>query len=118
MCGRFTLTTPTEPVSAQFEVVDLPLLNTRYNTAPSQVVTVVGLKPDGERRWSPAPRPGGRSYEMESRAIVEAVKMAEGSCTIASSREGIVGVARRGLTPRMSSPPWEGSPRGCGRRGC
>ena len=50
MCGRFTLTTPTEVVAAHFEVPDPPLLSARYNVAPSQVIAVVGLKPDGRRR--------------------------------------------------------------------
>ena len=50
MCGRFTLTTPTAELAAQFEVPDPPLLAARYNIAPSQVIAVVGLKPDGVRR--------------------------------------------------------------------
>ena len=50
MCGRFTLTTPTDDVAAQFEVPDPPLLSARYNVAPSQVIAVVGLKPDGKQR--------------------------------------------------------------------
>ena len=37
-------------VAAPFEVPDPPLLSARYNVAPSQVVAVVGLKPDGKRR--------------------------------------------------------------------
>lgn len=50
MCGRFTLTTPTEELAAQFEVPDPPFLSVRYNIAPSQKIAVVGLKPDGNRR--------------------------------------------------------------------
>jgi putative SOS response-associated peptidase YedK len=50
MCGRFTLTAPTELVAAQFEVPEPPLLSARYNIAPSQSIAVVGLKPDGVRR--------------------------------------------------------------------
>jgi putative SOS response-associated peptidase YedK len=50
MCGRFTLTTPTEQLAAQFEVPDPPLLFVRYNVAPSQLIAVVGLKADGMRR--------------------------------------------------------------------
>jgi putative SOS response-associated peptidase YedK len=50
MCGRFTLTTSTEEVAAKFEVPDPPLLAVRYNIAPSQVIAVVGLTPDGNRR--------------------------------------------------------------------
>jgi ribonuclease HI len=47
------------------------------------------------------------SYEMELRAIVEAVKMAEGACTIVSDHEGIIGLARDGRMPRTCRPLWE-----------
>lgn len=57
MCGRFTLTADGEEVATAFDVArPLPALTPRYNVAPSQVVAVVGLKPDGRRglallRW-------------------------------------------------------------------
>jgi putative SOS response-associated peptidase YedK len=50
MCGRFTLTTPTDELASHFEAPDPPPLTARYNVAPSQVIAVVGLKPDGRRR--------------------------------------------------------------------
>lgn len=63
MCGRFTLTTPTAELAAQFEVPDPPILAAHYNIAPSQVIAVVGLKPDGVKRglallkWGLVPSP-------------------------------------------------------------
>src|SRR5262245_37838911 len=50
MCGRYTLSVPTEEVAAEFGVPDPPPLTRRYNVAPSQVIAVVGLKPDGVHR--------------------------------------------------------------------
>lgn len=47
------------------------------------------------------------SYEMELRALVEAAKMAEGPCTLVSDHEGIIGVAQRGMSPRMCRPVWD-----------
>jgi putative SOS response-associated peptidase YedK len=50
MCGRFTLTTPADQLASHFEAPDPPPLTPRYDVAPSQVIAVVGLKPDGARR--------------------------------------------------------------------
>ena len=81
MCGRFTLTTPTEQIAAQFEVPDPPLLNVRYNVAPSQVIAVVGLKPDGQRRgiammywglvphWAKGPKSGPRPVNLRAETV-------------------------------------------------
>src|SRR4051812_8246642 len=81
MCGRFTLTTPTEKVAARFEVPDPPPLAVRYNVAPSQVVAVVGLKPDGRRRgiamlkwglvpyWTSDPKEGPRPVNLRTESV-------------------------------------------------
>ncbi len=81
MCGRFTLTTPTEQVAAQFEVPDPPLLSARYNVAPSQVIAIVGLKPDGRRRgiamlnwglvpnWASDPKSGPRPVNLRAETV-------------------------------------------------
>jgi putative SOS response-associated peptidase YedK len=81
MCGRFTLTTPTELVAAQFEVPDPPLLSARYNVAPSQVIAVVGLKPDGKRRgiamlqwgfvpnWANDPKSGPHPVNLRAESV-------------------------------------------------
>ncbi len=81
MCGRFTLTTPTEQIAAQFEVPDPPFLSARYNVAPSQVIAVVGMKPDGKRRgiallrwglvpkWAKGPNDGPRPINVRAESI-------------------------------------------------
>src|SRR5262249_45043507 len=50
MCGRYTLTAPSEQIAEAFDVPDPPDLAPRYNIAPSQLVAVVGLKADGRTR--------------------------------------------------------------------
>ena len=81
MCGRFTLTTPTAKIATQFEVPDPPLLVSRYNIAPSQVIAVVGLKPDGKRRglallqwglvpnWANDPKEGPRPVNLRAESV-------------------------------------------------
>lgn len=50
MCGRYTLNAPAEDVQAYFSLAGLPELKPRYNVAPTQLVAVVGRKPDGKSR--------------------------------------------------------------------
>jgi putative SOS response-associated peptidase YedK len=51
MCGRFTLSKPVRAVADLFKLAEPPPeLKPRYNIAPTQVVAVVGLKPDGKTR--------------------------------------------------------------------
>jgi putative SOS response-associated peptidase YedK len=50
MCGRYTLDAPPADVRAYFSLAGLPDLRPRYNVAPTQLVAVVGLKPDGKTR--------------------------------------------------------------------
>ena len=47
MCGRFALTTRPEEIEAIFALLELDPFPSRYNIAPTQVIAVVGLKPDG-----------------------------------------------------------------------
>src|SRR5579871_1250436 len=62
MCGRFTLSTPPEDLASAFGLPEVPDLPLRYNVAPSQLVAVIGLKPDGRTRglarlrWGFVPR--------------------------------------------------------------
>lgn len=64
MCGRFTLTLPPDLLAEAFDLDDVPVLEARYNIAPTQPVAVVRrLKPDGPRqldllRWGLALPPG------------------------------------------------------------
>ncbi len=46
MCGRYLLHTAPKMLAEAFDLPDSPDLPARYNIAPSQLVAVVGLKPD------------------------------------------------------------------------
>lgn len=53
MCGRFTLTLPPDLIAEAFglDLDDIPVLEARYNIAPTQPVAVVRrLRPDGRRQ--------------------------------------------------------------------
>ena len=50
---------------------------------------------------------GVSSYEMDLRALVEAVKLAEGPCTVISDFERIVHTARHGKTSETCKAVWE-----------
>jgi putative SOS response-associated peptidase YedK len=58
MCGRFTLRAAASAVAEQFSLLELPLLEPRYNIAPSQPVPVVRLSPQRQLvflRWGLIP---------------------------------------------------------------
>jgi len=59
MCGRFTLTTPTEIVAQLFDIASAPSLRPRYNIAPTQDVAAVRRGDDGNTlvllRWGLVP---------------------------------------------------------------
>ena len=67
MCGRFTLTLPPDLIAEAFglDLEDLPILEARYNIAPTQPIAVVRrLRPDGPRqldllRWGLTRPPAG-----------------------------------------------------------
>ena len=51
MCGRFTLTLPPDLIAEAFGLDDVPILEARYNIAPTQPVAVVRrLRPGGPRQ--------------------------------------------------------------------
>jgi putative SOS response-associated peptidase YedK len=50
MCGRFTLTTPAQTLTVQFELTDVPALEPRYNIAPTQPVAAVRIRGESEER--------------------------------------------------------------------
>lgn len=60
MCGRYTLRVEGEELAQAFGLAEVPRLEPRYNVAPSQVMPVVCLGPEGERelvflRWGLVP---------------------------------------------------------------
>jgi putative SOS response-associated peptidase YedK len=50
MCGRFSQTASPEVIAQQFELIDPPLFNPRYNIAPSQPVVAIRIDPDTTTR--------------------------------------------------------------------
>ncbi len=52
MCGRYSITTPSEALRRIFGFVEQPNLQARYNVAPTQQVPAVRLGDDGERHLS------------------------------------------------------------------
>jgi putative SOS response-associated peptidase YedK len=81
MCGRFTLTTTDELLAEVFDLLDPPTLRPRYNIAPSQLIAVVGLKPDGETRglallrwglvphWAHDPNTGPKPFNARAETV-------------------------------------------------
>lgn len=60
MCGRYSITAPSEAVQRHFQVLERPNLPPRYNLAPTQDAPVVRLGEDGARhlvslRWGLVP---------------------------------------------------------------
>ena len=60
MCGRYSITTPSEALRRIFGFVEQPNLRARYNVAPTQEVPAVRLGEDGQRhlvmlRWGLIP---------------------------------------------------------------
>src|SRR5262249_36258072 len=69
MCARYTLRAPPDLVAEVFGLSDIPKFDPRYNVAPSQLVLVVGAKPDGRRgvslfKWGFVPSWGGGNLKM------------------------------------------------------
>lgn len=83
MCGRYTLKTPPEVLAQQFQLDDLPILQPRYNIAPSQPVAVVRLSSsEGRRRldmlrwglipvWSKDPKIGNQMINAKAETAAE-----------------------------------------------
>src|ERR687889_613967 len=77
MCGRFSLSTSPEEMVSAFHLPEKPDLGPRYNVAPSQLVAVIGRKPDGKTRglaklrwgflpsWANSPESGPKPINAE-----------------------------------------------------
>ena len=50
MCGRITLKAPAGEIAAQFALVEPPLLEPRYNVAPTQPVLAVRRDAEADAR--------------------------------------------------------------------
>jgi putative SOS response-associated peptidase YedK len=83
MCGRFTLKAKREAIAAEFDLPDVPLLEPRFNVAPTQAVAAVRLdKETGARRldllrwglvpsWSDDPSIGNRMINARAETVAE-----------------------------------------------
>jgi putative SOS response-associated peptidase YedK len=83
MCGRFALTSRPEAIAAEFGLPSVPLLEPRYNVAPTQAVAAVRLDPaTGRRRldfprwglvpaWADDPSIGNRLINARAETVAE-----------------------------------------------
>jgi putative SOS response-associated peptidase YedK len=83
MCGRFTLRTNPKKLAEQFPIDEVPVLEPRYNIAPTQTVAVVRLSSVDSRRlfrqmrwglvpyWADDPSIGNRMINARSETALE-----------------------------------------------
>lgn len=85
MCGRFTLRTPATRVAELFDLEEIPILEPRYNIAPTQPVAALRLAPSaGSPKielimlrwglipfWAKDPKVGARSINARSESVEE-----------------------------------------------
>jgi putative SOS response-associated peptidase YedK len=83
MCGRFILTTPAKSLAVHFRLLEEPVLEPRYNIAPTQMVAVVQLSQDRTSRelkllkwglvpfWVKEPSLGARLINARAETVAE-----------------------------------------------
>lgn len=84
MCGRYSITSPTEAIQRVFQVPERPNLPARYNVAPAQDVPAVRLDDAGDGRrhlvmlrwglipfWADTPSIGSRMINARSGSAAE-----------------------------------------------
>jgi len=83
MCGRFSQTASPEVIAQQFELIDPPLFNPRYNIAPSQPVVAIRIDPDTTTRrlvqlrwglipsWAKDPKIGNQCINAKAETVAE-----------------------------------------------
>jgi putative SOS response-associated peptidase YedK len=144
VCGRFTLTLPPDLIAEEFGLDDVPILEARYNIAPTQPVAVVRrMRPEGPRqldllRWGVSfpPAPGARgkgaviNVRSESVATGPAFRdafrrrrcliPADGfyEWTAAGARRQAFHIARRDGRPLAFAGVWEPEGRGGSPASC
>ena len=81
MCGRYSLSADPIELAEWFDLSEPPTLPPRYNVAPSQLVAVVGRKPDGMKRglvlmswgfvprWAKDPKAGPRPINAQAETV-------------------------------------------------
>lgn len=82
MCGRYSLSVPTEVLARTFRLANVPALMPRYNIAPSQQAPVVRISAEGSRRvdllkwglipgWAEDPAIGNRLINARAESAAE-----------------------------------------------
>jgi putative SOS response-associated peptidase YedK len=87
MCARYTIQTPADLLATRFGLPQVPDLRPRFNVAPSQLVPVVGSKPDGRRglalfKWGFVPHwaqddSGPKPVNAKSKTVAQSVMFGE-----------------------------------------
>jgi len=82
MCGRIVLKAPSRQVAEEFELPNEPVLEERYNIAPTEPVAVVRTDAQGVRHcdtlqwglippWSTDPRVGAKMFNARSETVTD-----------------------------------------------
>jgi putative SOS response-associated peptidase YedK len=83
MCGRYVLRSRAEAIAEEFDLPDVPLLEPRYNIAPTQPVAAVRIDPQGHEReftalrwglipsWADDPALGNRMINARAETAAE-----------------------------------------------
>jgi len=110
MCSRYNLTSPPEAVRATFAYRDKPNFPPRYNIAPTQIVGVVCLDEEGERRFKPMRWGLLPAFVKDAKSAPTLINArAEGIATKPSFRQAFA--RRRCLLPADGFYEWTGAKR-------
>jgi len=82
MCGRIVLKAPSRQVAEEFELPNEPVLEERFNIAPTEPVAAVRIGVDGSRScdtlqwglippWSTDPRVGAKMFNARSETVTD-----------------------------------------------
>jgi len=83
MCGRFTLSQSAEAIASVFQLDEVPILQPRYNIAPTQLVPTVLQNPEQRQRqlqmlrwglipsWAKDPAMGARLINARAETVTE-----------------------------------------------
>lgn len=83
MCGRFTLSQPTDAIASAFDLTPIPQLEPRYNIAPTQLIPAVLSVPEQSKKqlqmlrwglipsWAKDPAIGAKLINARSETVSE-----------------------------------------------
>jgi putative SOS response-associated peptidase YedK len=96
MCARYTIRTPADLLAARFGLPQIPDLRPRYNVSPTELVPVIGAKPDGRRglamlKWgfiphwtnnAKGPRPVNAKAETVAQSVIFGESLRKRRCIL------------------------------------